>query len=477
MRRVILTALTALLLLEAPPMALRAHADEVRYKGRPKPPADNPDTYKKPPADRPQPPKPPVYKPPGEKPPAPRPPDREDPRKKPDPFQPPNGYQPPDPPAPPSHPHTPIGWPHDPPCPRPEPYPHPEPYPPYPQPAPCPPPGYPIIGPPGDERVYRPGIRDVLARNVHQMQIEGFTGEVVVGFGGRVEFDQAYNAGGYYDIGSATEAFTAWAIYRLVGDGKLELSTTLGELFPFAPADKSGITIEQLLENTSGLGNTFAADDEPDRDTAVRRLLEQQLAHAPGGEFIHSDDGYVILAAAIAAASGMRYERYLEASGVVSRDMQSTLFWSDLRTGHGDQNWGKRGSGGIFSTAPDLFMWASRFVDQPEYVTAEIMRPRVWTDAGVGIGYGWFSSANEDAPVRWTNGTGESDENVTVVVYPAGGILAVTSDRYNGDVPWSERVANTLEPLLRDWAPPQLGFRPLAMTSTDGVFRHDEAAR
>jgi CubicO group peptidase (beta-lactamase class C family) len=131
------------------------------------------------------------------------------------------------------------------------------------------------------------------------MQIEGFAGEVVVGFGGNIEFDQGYSAGGYYDIGSATEAFTAWAIYCLVGERKLELGTRLGELFPFAPADKSGITIEQLLGNTSGLGNTLAADNETDRDTAVRKLLAQPLAHAPGGEFIHSDDGYVILAAAI----------------------------------------------------------------------------------------------------------------------------------------------------------------------------------
>jgi hypothetical protein len=53
-----------------------------------------------------------------------------------------------------------------------------------------------------------------------------------------------------------------------------------------------------------------------------------------------------------------------------------------------------------------------------------------------------------------TNGTGETDENVTIVVYPAGAILVVTSDRYRGDVPWSERVANTLEPILWDWAPP-----------------------
>jgi hypothetical protein len=73
------------------------------------------------------------------------------------------------------------------------------------------------------------------------------------------------------------------------------------------------------------------------------------------------------------------------------------------------------------------------------------------------------------------SGTGESDENVRVVVYPAGAILVVTSDRYHGDVPWSERVANTLEPLLYNWAPPRSVWKPIATTSTDGSMSFDEA--
>jgi Beta-lactamase len=455
MRLVVLTALTALLLIEAPPLALRVQADEVRYKGRPKPPTEDNNPSRKPP----------VYKPPPDRPqPPPPPPSKEHPDKKP-----PEPRRPPDPPSPPPPPPPPHGpnWPQppiDPPCP-----PHP-PCPPKPWPLP---PGeiYPIVDPCPDPPVIAPGpvgIDGVLSQKMRLMHIEGFAGEVVVGFNGHIAFTSSYSAGGYYDIGSATEAFTAWAVYRLVGDGKLALGTTLGEVFPFAPAEKRGITIEQLLGNTSGLGNTFAADGEMDRDTAVRKLLAQPLAQAPGADFHHSDDGYVILAAAISVASGMRYERYLMQSGVVGHDMTSTLFWVDLRSGHGNEDWGKRGSGGIFSTARDLYTWASRFVDQPEYVTNEIMQPRARTDNGVGIGYGWFSWADREVSTVWMSGTGESDENVRVVVYPGGAILAVTSDRYHGDVPWSERVANTLEPVLYDWAPPSPSpWKVLSSTSTD----------
>jgi CubicO group peptidase (beta-lactamase class C family) len=460
MRLVVLTVLTVLLLpLDVP----RVHAEEVHYKGRPKPPAEQPDKYKKPPADRPPAPKPPLYKPPTDRPPAPRPPDGGRHEK-----QPPDRHDPGTPAPPPWHPQPRFP---DPPC---------EPEPPYdpglplpcpvPLPAPCPPVdevGYPIAV----------NLRTALARRVHLMQIEGFAGEVVVGFDQEIEFDKADSADGYYDIGGVTEAFTAWAIYTLVDARKLSLTTTLGELFPGAPADKREITVQQLLANTSGLGNTYAADDETDRDRAVGRLLTQPLSRAPGEGFMPSEDGYVILAAAIEVASHMSYESYLLKSGVVSKKMTSTVFWGERGSGRDQVSWGKRGSSGILSTAHDLYQWASRFVDRPSYITDEIMRPRAWTDDGVGIGYGWFCSADSDAPIRWTNGTGDSDHNAIVVVYPGGAILAVTSDRYNGDVPWSERVANSLEPLLRNWTPGASQWKLYSSTSSDGAAVVDSDAR
>jgi CubicO group peptidase (beta-lactamase class C family) len=99
------------------------------------------------------------------------------------------------------------------------------------------------------------------------------------------EFNKAYSAGGYYDIGSATEAFTAWAVYGLVDAGKLGLTTSLAELFPNAPPDKRAITIEQLLGHTSGLGSSFAADGEGDRDVAIDKLLAEPLAQPPAPTF------------------------------------------------------------------------------------------------------------------------------------------------------------------------------------------------
>ncbi|HXS10018.1 MAG TPA: hypothetical protein VN852_08535, partial [Candidatus Krumholzibacteria bacterium] len=59
-----------------------------------------------------------------------------------------------------------------------------------------------------------------------------------------------------------------------------------------------------------------------------------------------------------------------------------------------------------------------------------------------------------DSPqVLQTSAAMEDGQNVVIMVYPGDTILVVTSDGFNGDVPWSERVANELEPAMRTWDP------------------------
>jgi CubicO group peptidase (beta-lactamase class C family) len=424
-------------------LAVNAWAGEVKYKSREQPQSqDRQGQYKRTPDT-----------------PRERPPDRYHPIKEPPdrrpPDDPPGGY-PPDPPPPPR------GWHDD---------------------CPTPVPGwdYSFTPMPGGDMPPSPPevvvFRDGLSRRLRLMAAEGFAGQVVVGWSGHVYFERSYGGAelyhpaavnGYYDIGSATRAFTAWAIYLLVDSGKLKPTTTLDELFANVPGDKRHVTVEQLLDHTSGLGNTYAADGETHRDTAVEKLLAQPLLHPPGQMFLDSDDGFVILAAAIEVASGMAYESYMMDSGVVGPAMKHTLFWGSV--GSQEEHWGQRGAGGIISTAHDLHTFASEFLDSRDFIVEEITRARRVTEDGIGVGYGWFwTDTDSYEPVLWTSGTGQLENNVMVVVYPGGAILAVASDRFHGSVPWSERVANALEPLLLHAPAPPL-WEPMENTSL--IQRH-----
>lgn len=412
----------------APP----AGADE-KYKSRPKPPSEpEKPSYKRPPDQPQRPPDPP-------RPPAERPPSKERPIKPPPEHRPPDQPQrPPDPPQPPRYKGRPVDpWP------------------------PSPPPPDPCWNCGGIIDEWRPierpivepiqlDFKTLLLQRVRMMEIDGFDGEVMVGFNGEVEFDRRAGFETQHEIGAVTQAFTAWAIYQLIDSKRLSPKTRIEQLFGDVPDDKRAITIEQLLSHTSGLGNTYAGEGETDRRVAVHKLLAQPLA--TGAAFHYSDDGYVLLAAVIESVTSRAYVSFLYDSGVVSPDMRHTEEIENL-------DWGVRGTGGMLSTARDLFAWTSRFLvsdDRPE-----ITQPRAWTEDGVGLGYGWIRTG--DAPqLLQTSAAMENGENVVIVVYPHGTILVVTSDRFNGDVPWSERVANELEPVMRTWNPYDPPRRQLA---------------
>ena len=444
MRLSVTVASTAVLLAFAASSLITPVSAEEKYKSRPQPP-DNGERYKRPGADHPPAPHP-MYKPPEDRP-ANQPPPTKDHADK----RPPEARDDPDPHDPPP---TGDGWPVLPPpnCP----------------PHSCPQPidegswdEVPIPDPGSSSAPLPMDMNSILVRRTYAMRLEGFSGEVIVAWNGSVQFGAAFDAGEYIDIGSMAESFTAYAGYRLVEAGRLAPGTTLGQLFANVPPDKRDITIAQLLGHTGGLGNTHAADGEGDRSVAVAKLLAQPLTVAPGRLFLHSDDGYALLAAAIEVASGMPYERYLRQSDAISPGMTSTIFRSEL--GPGAADWGRAGTAGVLCTARDLYSWASRFAPGTDYIAAEIMRPRDRTANGVGIGLGWSSADDANGTVHWSQGTSDSDDNAIVVVYPTSMTLVVTSKRYYGGVPWSERVANSLEPFLREWAP----GRPL-LTSSAG---------
>jgi CubicO group peptidase (beta-lactamase class C family) len=415
----LLPLVSAIALLSTASLSPLARADEVKYKSQ----------HQREREDG-------VYKRQPDNPPAERPPDREHPFKQRPDDHPSEPDQPPPPPPPWGGPLSP------PPC----------------LPSYCPPPAWdddavtesvdiidPIIEPIGME------LNGILSDRMARMQAEGFVGQIAVGYGSQIQFQRNYEWR-RYDIGAVAESFTAWAVYQLIDARRLSLNTTVGVLFPQSPADKREITIEQLLSHTSGLGNTRLADGETDRNRAVAQLLGQPLEHAPGASFTYSADGYVILAAAIEIISARDYDMFLWESGVISPDMTGTMFARNTGSALRQKEWGIRGVGGILSTAPDLFAWTSRFMQSA--AMERITQPRWWVDDGVAVGHGWYSTEyNSEPPLLQASGWVDTGDNVMVVVYPNGAILVVMSDRTYGGVPWSEQVANELEPVLRGLQP------------------------
>ena len=97
-------------------------------------------------------------------------------------------------------------------------------------------------------------------------------------------------------LGSVSKSFTALCIMQLVEQGKVDLDTNIVEYLPNA-TDGNKITVRQLLNHTSGLGEHQNLDNY--------RIVGKQGVHA------YANVNYSLLGAIIEAASNTSYESYV----------------------------------------------------------------------------------------------------------------------------------------------------------------------
>ena len=93
----------------------------------------------------------------------------------------------------------------------------------------------------------------------------------------------------------------ATLLMQLVDEGRVELAVPLKRYFPdFQVADHDAserITVEMLLNHTSGIDGEFFADAGPDAqriEDAVRLIARQGQIHEPGAELWYCNSGAVL---------------------------------------------------------------------------------------------------------------------------------------------------------------------------------------
>jgi CubicO group peptidase (beta-lactamase class C family) len=142
-----------------------------------------------------------------------------------------------------------------------------------------------------------------------------------------------------FDLGSINKSFTQIAIGQLVIEGKLEFDDTVAEHLPDYPNQDiaSRITVRQLLEHTSGLGDIFTdeflhaskAQYSTPQDF-FPLFADKPLQFEPGTQKAYSNAGYMVLGAIIESVSRISYCDYITRrifvpagminSGLFSRD-------------------------------------------------------------------------------------------------------------------------------------------------------------
>jgi CubicO group peptidase (beta-lactamase class C family) len=161
-----------------------------------------------------------------------------------------------------------------------------------------------------------------------------FSGTILVAKGEQPTLEKAYGWANQaqhlpnsldtiYALASITKSFTTVAILQLAEQKKLSLQDHLGmHLDGFPPAIANAVTINQLLNHTSGMGDyTQTSQFRSERGswtsaaqtmTGLLDIIRQQpLLFTPGARYSYSDSGYVTLGGVVQQVAGQSYYDYI----------------------------------------------------------------------------------------------------------------------------------------------------------------------
>lgn len=275
-----------------------------------------------------------------------------------------------------------------------------------------------------------------------------------------------------FRIGMLTEQFTAAAILQLRDAGMLQLSDTVADHLPDYPGG-GRITIEQLLDHTSGIPNYTDLPQFhrwkalPHRtEELVGRFSEQALAFEPGSDFDPTNSGYYLLGAIIERTTGMSYGEYVETYIAGPAGMTSTQFGDAVHTGKQARGnvWNEEetldppdpidmsvfgAAGGLTSTAVDLARWDAALYEGRVLSHASV--EQMFDPNRYGYGFGWLVGEAYDQRTLWFPGAIDGFNSA---------ILRFTGDRTlvvvlcNTEVVPALRVAQDIAMMLYGEQPP-----------------------
>ena len=180
------------------------------------------------------------------------------------------------------------------------------------------------VAPPDD-------ISDVMASVVDRHGVPSIVGAVMKGdrlaalgvAGVRKDGDStASEAADRYHLGSCTKAMTATLLGTLVQDGTMYWDTTMSVAFPDIDLhpDYENVTLTMMLQHMGGawgnindypkVASALWEDGDPVEQRAwlAEQVLSQPPEYDPGESWSYSNTGYMIVGAAMEAATGTSWE-------------------------------------------------------------------------------------------------------------------------------------------------------------------------
>ena len=277
---------------------------------------------------------------------------------------------------------------------------------------------------------------------------------------------------------SAGKVFVAVGILQLIEQGKIKFEDTLEKLLTIDLNNiDGGVTVEQLLNHTSGVPDYFdetVMDDYEElrvdypnykircNNDLLPLFIDKPMMYSKGEKFQYNNTGYVLLAMIIEKVTGLLFDQYLKVNVFDVCDMKSTGYYEldrlpakcannyiycaetkDYRTNIYSVDVKGTGAGGAFISVKDIINFWKGLLGG-KLISKELVSKMLSKQSGDGIdaeegyyGYGvWLINNPDGKDYAYFQGC---DPGVSFIseYNPNDGTISVLVSNY-GDNVWKE---------------------------------------
>ncbi|QQL51080.1 serine hydrolase domain-containing protein [Mucilaginibacter ginkgonis] len=225
-----------------------------------------------------------------------------------------------------------------------------------------------------------------------------FAGNLLIAKDGKILYNKSFgtNPAGapntsaqQFDLASMGKLFTTISVLQLADQHKLSLTDSVGKLIPqLKNKSLRGITVEQLLTHTSGMGDFF---EDPAFDPmngkkfteadVIPAIEKDQLHFPPGKEFRYSNTGFLLLGLIVEKQSGQDFKTYVREH--IFKPAQ--MMYSEPANG----------AGGGMSTVNDIYSFSKAISDNKLLSPATTKQFLTFNNANWGLGQEYQQLGNE----------------------------------------------------------------------------------
>lgn len=268
-----------------------------------------------------------------------------------------------------------------------------------------------------------------------------------------------------FRLASVTKAFTAACALRLIEAGKLKFTSTLKELFPEFASIGNVITVEMLLNHTSGLIDYESLMP----DTQTVQIHEDEILEMmkkvdstyfkPGTDYNYSNTGYALLSQIVELLTGKSFIIYLEENIFNPLEMKNSLAFREginfvpnraygysrvdsINFKRDDQSSTSAvlGDGGIYSSINDMIKWEASFsTDKILPATIRKMatnKTKLTNGTEIDYGFGWYNKIYNNYETIYHTGGTRGFRNILFRVPSENFVIIIFINRDEGDTLW-----------------------------------------